>query len=81
MKAMVLGRVGVFSTCVGAAIVYIAAGHILWYETLFLTLGSIIGSQIGIVLARKVSNTLAQMILRCITVVLMIQLIIEFLSQ
>ena len=80
MKSVLLGRVGVFSTCAGAAIVYISSGYIIWHETLFLTLGSIIGAQIGLRLARRVSNKAAQIILRLITVVLIVQLTIEFLS-
>ena len=80
MKSVLLGRVGVFSTCSGAAIVYISAGHILWYETVFLTIGGILGAQIGIRLARRVSNKAAQIILRFITIVLIIQLTLEFLS-
>ena len=80
MKSVLLGRVGVFSTCSGAAIVYICAGHVLWYETLFLTIGGILGAQIGIRLARRVSNKAAQMILRFITIILIIQLTLEFLS-
>ena len=80
MKSVLLGRVGVFSTCAGAAIVYISSGYIIWHETLFLTLGSIIGAQIGLRLARRVSNKAAQIILRFITVVLIVELTIEFLS-
>ena len=80
MKSVLLGRVGVFSTCTGAAIVYICAGYILWYETLFLTFGGILGAQIGIRLARRVSNTAAQIILRFISIILIIQLTLEFLS-
>lgn len=80
IKSVLLGRVGVFSTCTGAAIVYIFAGHILWYETLFLTFGGILGAQIGIRLARRVSNKAAQIILRFISIVLIIQLTLEFLS-
>lgn len=80
MKTVLLGRVGVFSTCTGAAIVYISAGYIMWFETLFLIFGSIIGAQIGIRLARHVSNKTAQILLRSITVVLIIQLTLEFLT-
>lgn len=80
MKSVLLGRVGVFSTCAGAAIVYISSGYIIWHETLFLTLGSIIGAQIGLRLARHVSNKTAQILLRLITVVLIIQLTLEFLT-
>ncbi len=77
MKAVVLGRVGIFATCFGAAIMYVLNGQVLWAETFALMIGSIIGSQIGIALARKVSALLAKYLLRVITAILIIQLIIE----
>lgn len=80
MKAVMLGRVGIFATCTGAAIVYISKGHIMWYETLFLIIGSIIGAQIGLYVARKVSIKVATILLRCITLILIAQLVIEFVS-
>lgn len=81
MKCVLLGRVGVFSTCLGAAIIYISSGYILWYETICLTIGSIIGAQIGMRIAKHISNRLAQLILRGITLILIIQLVLEFLSH
>ena len=81
MKCVLLGRVGVFSTCLGAAIIYISSGYILWYETIFLTVGSILGAQIGMRLARHISNKLAQLILRFITLILIVQLVLEFLAH
>lgn len=80
MKAVILGRVGIFATCTGAAIVYIIAGHIMWYETMFLLVGSVIGAQIGLMFARKISIKTAQILLRCITLVLIAQLVIEFIT-
>ncbi len=77
MKAVVLGRVGIFATCFGAAIVYVLSGQILWVETLFLMLGSIIGSQIGIVVARKINNQHAKLLLRLITAILIVQLTVD----
>ncbi|KYG92138.1 TSUP family transporter [Metasolibacillus sp. FSL H7-0170] len=79
MKAVVLGRVGVFATCFGAAITYIITGQILWMETLALMTGAIIGAQIGLLLSRKVSNKLASHLLRIITVILIIQLAYDLL--
>ena len=81
MKAVMLGRVGIFATCTGAAIVYIVAGHIMWYETMFLLVGSVIGAQIGLIFARKISIKTAQILLRCITVVLIAQLVIDFIAM
>ena len=77
MKAVILGRVGIFATCFGAALIYIFSGQIFWSQTLALMLGSIIGSQIGIRIARKVSAKLAKYLLRLITAILIIQLIIK----
>lgn len=78
MKAVLLGRVGIFSSCTGAAIMYIFTGHIMWYETVFLMIGSIIGAQIGMKLARIVSVRVAKIILRSITILLIAELLIEF---
>ena len=77
MKAVVLGRVGIFATCFGAALMYIFSGQILWLETIALMIGSIIGSQLGIRIARKVSAKLAKYLLRLITAILIGQLILE----
>ncbi|MEO4052921.1 TSUP family transporter [Solibacillus sp. CAU 1738] len=77
MKAVVLGRVGIFATCFGAAITYVLSGQILWTETIFLMLGSIIGSQAGIILARKVNNQHAKLLLRFITIILIVQLALD----
>lgn len=78
MKAVVLGRVGIFATCFGAAIMYIFSGQILWVETLCLAVGSILGSQLGIMLARKINAKQAKYLLRFITAILIIQLIFDF---
>lgn len=79
VKAVVLGRVGIFATCFGAAIVYVLSGQILWTETLILMMGSIIGSQFGIVVARKINNQHAKLLLRFITAILIIQLALDLL--
>ncbi|WP_332648949.1 sulfite exporter TauE/SafE family protein [Lysinibacillus sp. 54212] len=78
MKAVVLGRIGIFATCFGAAIMYVSSGQILWVETLSLAAGSILGSQLGILLARKISAQQAKYLLRLITAILIIQLAIDY---
>ena len=80
LKAVVLGRVGIFATCFGAAIMYVSSGQILWTETVALMIGSIIGSLIGIRLARKINAKHAKWLLRGITAVLLVQLMIDFIS-
>ncbi len=81
IKAVGLSRVGVFAMCSGAAITYIATGKIEWPLTIVLMLGSIIGAQIGIVLARKVKANQVKILLRVVTIVLILQLIYDFFQQ
>lgn len=81
IKAVGLSRVGVFAMCSGAAITYIATGKIDWPLTLILMVGSTIGAQIGIVLARKVKANQVKLLLRIVTIVLIVQLVYDFIHQ
>lgn len=81
IKAVGLSRIGVFAMCSGAAIIYIATGKIEWSLTLILMLGSVIGAQIGIVLARKVKAKQVKLLLRIVTIVLIVQLVYDFIHQ
>lgn len=81
IKAVGLSRVGVFAMCSGAAVTYIATGKIEWPMTLALMAGSIIGAQVGIILARKVKASQVKVLLRAITILLMLQLVYDFISQ
>ncbi|MDM5233206.1 sulfite exporter TauE/SafE family protein [Lysinibacillus pakistanensis] len=81
IKAVGLSRVGVFAMCSGAAITYIATGKIEWPLTLILMIGSTIGAQIGIVLARKVNAKQVKLLLRIVTIVLILQLVYDFMKQ
>lgn len=76
-KAVVYGRVCIFATCFGAAIIYVSNGYIIWTQTFALMIGSIIGSQFGMRIAKKVSAKTAKMLLRIITALLIIQLLLE----
>ncbi|MNH44302.1 hypothetical protein D3C79_1064290 [compost metagenome] len=67
--------------CSGAAITYIATGKIEWPLTLILMVGSTIGAQIGIVLARKVNAKQVKLLLRIVTIVLILQLVYDFMKQ
>ncbi|KUF29626.1 MULTISPECIES: sulfite exporter TauE/SafE family protein [unclassified Lysinibacillus] len=81
IKAVGLSRVGVFAMCSGAAITYIATGKIEWPLTLILMIGSTIGAQIGLVLARKVKANQVKLLLRIVTIVLIVQLLYDFIHQ
>ena len=80
IKAVGLSRVGVFAMCSGAAVTYIATGKIEWPMTLALMVGSIFGAQIGILLARKVKASHVKLLLRAVTILLMLQLVYDFVS-
>ncbi|MNH42104.1 Sulfite exporter TauE/SafE [compost metagenome] len=67
--------------CSGAAITYIATGKIEWPLTLILMIGSTIGAQIGLVLARKVKANQVKLLLRIVTIVLIVQLVYDFIHQ
>jgi len=81
LKAVGLSRVGVFAMCSGAAITYIATGKIEWPLTLVLMIGSVVGAQIGIILARKVKANQVKLLLRIVTIVLILQLVYDFIKQ
>ncbi|WP_281216596.1 sulfite exporter TauE/SafE family protein [Lysinibacillus capsici] len=81
IKTVGLSRVGVFAMCSGAAITYIATGKIEWPLTLILMIGSTIGAQIGLVLVRKVKAHQVKLLLRIVTIVLIIQLVYDFIHQ
>lgn len=81
LKAVGLSRVGVFAMCSGAAITYIATGKIEWPLTFVLMIGSVIGAQIGIILARKVKANQVKLLLRIVTIVLILQLVYDFIKQ
>lgn len=78
MRAVGLSRIMIFSSCFGASISYISTGKIIWPLTIALMLGSISGAQIGVRLARKLKKEHVKPILRAITVLLIIQIVVEY---
>jgi len=77
IRAVGLVRLATFSSCIGAAITYIATGRIVWSLTLALLLGSVTGAQIGVRIAEKLKPQYVKPILRLVTVVLIIQIFVE----
>ncbi|WP_230309379.1 sulfite exporter TauE/SafE family protein [Planomicrobium sp. YIM 101495] len=69
---------GDFSSCFGAAISYISSGVIIWPVTLALMAGSITGAQAGVRIAQKLNPVHIKPILRNVTVLLILQLIVEY---
>ncbi|WP_224654441.1 sulfite exporter TauE/SafE family protein, partial [Escherichia coli] len=76
IKAVGYVRLATFSSCLGAAITYIASGKIIWPLTLMLMLGSIAGAQTGVRIAEKLKPKFVKPILRVVTVMLIVQIIV-----
>lgn len=74
IKAVALVRLATVSSCMGAAVTYIASGKIIWPVTLCLMLGSITGAQLGVRIAEKLNPEYVKPILRVMTLLLLIQL-------
>ena len=68
----------IFSSCFGASISYISTGKIIWPLTIALMLGSISGAQLGVRLARKLKTEHVKPILRTVTVLLIMQIVVEY---
>lgn len=77
IRAVGLVRLATFSSCIGAAITYIATGKIIWPLTFALLLGSVTGAQIGVRIAEKINPQFVKPLLRVVTIVIIIQIFIE----
>jgi uncharacterized membrane protein YfcA len=77
MSAMALTRFLTFLSCLGAFSTYFITGHLDWKVALSLVIGSILGAQLSVRVADKLSSKHLQLILRTITVLLIIQLSIN----
>lgn len=78
IRAIGLARIGVFASCFGADITYIAAGKIIWPLTIALMLGAIIGAQVGVRLARKLKTEHVKPLLRLVTILLIVQMMVDY---
>ncbi len=78
LRAVGLSRIMAFSSCFGASISYISTGKIIWPLTIALMLGSISGAQLGVRLARKLKAKHVKPILRVVTVLLIVQIVVEY---
>ncbi|MFF2754725.1 sulfite exporter TauE/SafE family protein [Psychrobacillus sp. NPDC058041] len=80
IRAVGLARIGVFASCFGASITYISTGKIIWPLTIALMLGAIIGAQLGVRLARKLKSEQVKPLLRIVTVLLIVQIVVDYLK-
>jgi len=79
IKAVQLTRVLIFGSCTGAFLVFYQTGFIQWHYAIAMAVGSIIGSQLGLIVLPKVPLKIAKRLLIAIMLLLLIQVIIKFL--
>lgn len=77
IRAVGYVRLATFSSCIGAAIMYITSGKIVWGLTITLLCGSVIGAQIGVRVAEKLKPRYLKPILRIVTLAIIIQVFVE----
>jgi len=75
MKAIQMTRVLILGSCTGGFIVFYQTGFIHWSYAIPMAIGSIIGSQIGLLLLPKIPQKIAKYLLLIIICLLIIQMI------
>lgn len=79
IKAVQLTRVLIFGSCTGAFLVFYQTGFIQWHYAIAMAVGSIIGSQLGLIVLPKVPLKIAKRLLIGIMSLLLIQVMIKIL--
>ncbi|MFJ8514064.1 sulfite exporter TauE/SafE family protein [Lysinibacillus xylanilyticus] len=77
IKAVQLTRVLIFGSCTGAFIVFYQTGFIQWPYAIAMAIGSIIGSQLGLLILPKIPKKAAKILLITIISLLLIQVAIK----
>jgi len=77
IKAVQLTRVLIFGSCTGAFIVFYQTGFIQWHYAIAMAIGSIIGSQLGLLILPKIPIKAAKILLIIIISLLLIQVAIK----
>jgi uncharacterized protein len=73
LKTVALTRFQTFISCLGAFIMYLINGHVDWMTAVPFALGALIGAQLSVRLASKISLKQAGILLNIITLVLILQ--------
>ena len=77
IKAVQLTRVLIFGSCTGAFLVFYQTGFIQWHYAIAMAVGSIIGSQLGLLVLPKIPIKAAKILLIVIISLLLIQVAIK----
>jgi len=78
LRTVSFTRFNTFLSCTGAVFTYLWAGHYMWEVAIPLTIGSICGAQAAIKLAPKLKTKQVTILMRTVTVLLILQLIIQW---
>ncbi|NLI92122.1 MAG: sulfite exporter TauE/SafE family protein [Peptococcaceae bacterium] len=81
IQSVHLTRMLVMGSCTGAMIVFLENGFINWNYVIPLTMGSIIGAQIGFQILPKISQKTAKTLLMIITVLLIVQIFLKIMPK
>ena len=74
IRAVAFTRFQTFVSCLGAFTIYFQTGHFSWSVGIPFAFGAILGAQLAIRLARKLSTNQIQWLLNILTFLLIIQL-------
>ncbi|MBL3730909.1 sulfite exporter TauE/SafE family protein [Lysinibacillus sp. HST-98] len=77
IKAVQLTRVLLFGSCTGAFIVFYHTGFIQWHYAIAMALGSIIGSQLGLLVLPYIPLKIAKTLLTVIIILLLVQVTLK----
>ena len=75
LQSLAFTRFQTFVSCTAAFVTYFIAGNINWKVAIYYTIGSLIGSQLALRVAEKISTRQLKFILHSVTIALLIQLI------
>jgi uncharacterized protein len=78
MQTITFTRFNTFLSCTGAVVTYFLAGHYIWSVAIPLTIGSISGAQMAVRLAPRLKTGHVKVLMRTVTVILIIQLIVQW---
>jgi uncharacterized protein len=73
LKSVAVTRFQTFVSCLGAFIMYLSNGHVDWMTAIPFAFGALIGAQLSVRLASKVSIRQAGLLLNIITFILILQ--------
>lgn len=77
IKAVQLTRVLLFGSCTGAFIVFYHTGFIQWHYAIAMAVGSIIGSQLGLIVLPYIPLKIAKTLLTLIIILLLVQVTLK----